>query len=183
VTALRRLSCPGLQFFRGVEVQDGKRRSDGGGRGALHFHVLIRSSVPLDELQVQDLALSAGFGCVLDLQEVRSVQQAAAYASKYVSKSADEREDVPWTVEFLDEDTGELEQVHTFATYRAWSASKDWGVTIRELKAVAAEQARKRAEALRAAWAGVPELEELGDVPGGCLAPPGAAEEVCHGAV
>ena len=97
-----RRAYPGLEFFRGVEVQDGKRRRDGVGRGALHLHVLVRlpvGSFGLSLERLRDLAMSAGFGHSVDIRQSPDGQSSFAhYVSKYVGKACDEREVVPWHV-------------------------------------------------------------------------------------
>ncbi|QIX28917.1 hypothetical protein ncot_19405 (plasmid) [Nocardioides sp. JQ2195] len=128
-------------FAGAVETQE---------RGMLHRHVLVFVDSRLEHEEVQALALAAGYGCVLDLEPVRSADKAARYISKYVTKSASGRAVVPW--EKVDEDTGEL--IGKRATYRLWSSSRKWGVTMKEMKAAASAQARARANYLR-------ELENL----------------------
>ena len=78
---------------------------------------------------------------MVDVEPVRSVDKAARYISKYVTKSSGQRSVVPW--ERLDPETGEL--VGARATYRLWSSSRTWGVTMREIKSTQAAQARARA--------------------------------------
>jgi hypothetical protein len=148
---LRRLH-DGMQFLRTVEVQDGKRRRDGVGRGALHHHTLIWTpgAQSVDVLAAQDLAQAAGYGCVIDLVEVeRGSRRYAYYVSKYVTKSCDSRDEVPWMADVVDEVTGELLRLRSTATFRAWSSSQDFGPTMKALKLAAAMQARARAEQLR----------------------------------
>jgi hypothetical protein len=142
LTLLRRLS-PDLEFFRAAEVQR---------RGLLHQHVPLWSPVPLDPVEVQAAALAAGFGCVFDLQEVTSPQQVARYVGKYVSKSTDQREDVPWERLMIDPATGEVREVRTRPTYRSYSTSRTWGLTMRDCIA-AARRAAAISTALRAASA------------------------------
>lgn len=113
-------------------------------RGMLHRHVLLFSDGPLFFEEVQAQALAAGYGCIVDLEPVRSSAKAARYISKYVSKSSGERSQVAW--EHLDSDTGEV--IGKRATYRLWSSSRDWGVTMREIKATQTAQARARARYL-----------------------------------
>lgn len=113
-------------------------------RGMLHRHVLLFTDRELLHEEVQALALAAGYGCVLDLEPVKSVEKAARYIAKYVTKSSGERAAVPW--ERLDLETGEL--VGKRATYRLWSSSRRWGVTMREIRAAQSAQARARARYL-----------------------------------
>lgn len=114
-------------------------------RGMLHRHVLMFVSEALTFDEVQALALSAGYGCVLDLEPVRSADKAARYISKYVTKASADRTFVPW--ERLDHETGEL--VGKRPTYRLWSSSRRWGVTMREIRSAQSAQARQRALYLR----------------------------------
>lgn len=126
-------------------------------RGALHRHVVLFVEEYLDHQEVQELALAAGYGCVLDLEHLESPEKAARYLSKYVAKSASERHVVPWTAERVDTDTGEIYDVQVDPTYRLWSASRRWGVTMKDVRAAAGRQARQRAMYLREL------LDALGD--------------------
>lgn len=114
-------------------------------RGMLHRHVLMFVDGPMTFGEVQKLALAAGYGCVVDVEPVRSAAKAARYISKYVTKASTDRAVVPW--ERLDYDTGEVTGKR--ATYRLWSSSRRWGITMREIKATQAAQARQRAMYLR----------------------------------
>lgn len=155
-TSLSR-SAARLEFYRAAEVQDGSR--GGSARGALHHHVVIASAGSLEVLEVQALALAAGYGCVMDLQPVEvgaDLSDLAAYVSKrlagYVSKSSGEhRQEVPWRADVVDQETGEVRRLHTAPTYRTHSQSKGWGCTVKEVLAIYREQARRRAAALLAA--------------------------------
>ena len=111
----------------------------------LHRHVVLFVEDVLTFGEVQRLALAAGYGCVVDLEPVRSVEKAARYISKYVTKASTDRAAVPW--EGVDRRTGELVPIR--ARYRLWSSSRRWGVTMREIRAVQACQARQRAMYLR----------------------------------
>jgi hypothetical protein len=123
-------------YFRAVECQDGKRSVDGCGRMALHFHVLIRTQVSLSAKDLQKMAKDNGFGHELKLQPLAAGSRALArYVSKYVTKSCNERDDVPWLVdEELVDDEGELTgitvKVPGRPTFRTWSQSKNWGTTM-----------------------------------------------------
>jgi len=131
--ALRRL-YPGCEFFRAVEPQE---------RGALHLHVIIWTPIPLVLKDAQALALAAGFGCVIDYREALAGDTGAAvYVSKYVTKSTDQRADVPWDV--LDQETGEVEAVKD-ARYRTWSCSGGWGMSMKIVEAGIRDAARARA--------------------------------------
>lgn len=127
-------------YFRAVEVQDGKRREDAAGRGALHLHVLVRSDYVMSDRTLRKLAVDAGFGHSLTLDELApGSRKAAHYVSKYVSKSCDMRDDVPWLVEDLDPVTGETIE-KTVPTFRTWSQSRAWGKSMRELRLIARQK-------------------------------------------
>jgi hypothetical protein len=132
LTALRRRYA-GLEFWRGVEVQD---------RGALHDHALIWSPTPMSKPDLRRLAVAAGFGHQVDLQELDPhSRKAAYYVSKYVSKATDARADVPW--QLVDASTGEL--VVGPGRYRTWSMSRGWGDTMAGVRAQARAHARSAA--------------------------------------
>lgn len=139
VQDLRRELGDKVEYFAAKEVQR---------RGALHFHVLVRSSdgrpVALSGGVLRALAIRHGFGHSVDVQPV--APNHAAYVSKYVSKSADARHRVPWkgwghrTHRDLDRATGEVTEVRTRVrtfdpTYRTWSASRGWGRSMAEVRA------------------------------------------------
>lgn len=125
-------------------------------RGMLHRHLVVFVSEDLGFDEVQNLALAAGYGCVLDIEPLQSAQKAGRYLSKYVTKSTGERPEVAWSVVKVDQDTGELVDRAAPATFRLWSASHSWGVTMKQIKDTARAQASARARYLR-------ELEELLD--------------------
>lgn len=131
-----------LEYLRAVEIQR---------RGALHLHVLMWSPAPLDERAMRKKAVRVGFGHEVDIAYVKpGSRKHAYYVAKYVTKACDQRDDVPWTVDELDEETGELRPLHTVASYRTWSSSQGWGLTMKEVRrvcrqAVQASQARHRA--------------------------------------
>lgn len=129
---------PGVEFFRAVETQE---------RGALHLHVIVWTPVPFDLRDVQPLAVAAGFGCVIDYEPAKAGDtRQAAYVSKYVTKSTDQRRETPWDV--VDRETGEVEAVKD-ARYRVWSSSRGWGMTMKVVEAGIRDAARVRAAALR----------------------------------
>jgi hypothetical protein len=117
-------------------------------RGLLHRHVVMFVDQALEFAEVQALALAAGYGCVLDVEPLTSPQKAARYVAKYVTKSTAERAEVPWTRVEVDTDTGEVSEVDVRATYRLWSSSQRWGVTMKQLRQVARLQAAARARYL-----------------------------------
>lgn len=131
---------PGLKFIRGVEVQDGRR--GGRGRGALHDHAIIWTPDDVDLAVIQALALRAGFGCVIHYAPCEpGSRRAAYYIAKYVTKACDSRDLVPWLK--VDPSTGEI--LSDRATYRTWSMSRDWGLTMREVRQLVADQAARTA--------------------------------------
>lgn len=135
--ALRR-DYPGMQFFRCVEVQE---------RGALHDHLLIVSATPLDLDRVRELAIRSGFGHGTDLRPIGNRKLGAAmYASKYVSKACDSREEVPWAGDVVNEETGEIFRGEVHASYRTWSSSTSWGLSMKELRARISECMRHNEE-------------------------------------
>jgi hypothetical protein len=113
-------------------------------RGMLHRHVLVFVDDVMLHEEVQALAIAAGYGCVVDVEPVRSAEKAARYISKYVTKASSDRAVVPW--ERLDLDTGEI--VGRRARYRLWSSSRTWGVTMLEVRQAQSAQARARARYL-----------------------------------
>lgn len=136
------------RYFRAVEVQDGTRRDDGIGRGALHLHALLWSPRQLDERTVRRLAVAAGFGhsLRLDLVDVRSAAVAQYVTKKiagYVTKSSDARDDVPWIGQYIDYETGELLTGRTAARYRTWSQSQDWGTSMALIRRAAMDKAKQ----------------------------------------
>jgi hypothetical protein len=112
-------------YFKATEAQH---------RGALHVHVLVRvrAGVVVTDRMVDELqraALAEGFGHVLDVEVVES-HRAAGYVAKYVSKGSNDRPDVPWSREHAT-----FGRLRTTATYRTWTASRDWPWTMRGLVA------------------------------------------------
>lgn len=141
-TRLRRELAPGMEYMRGCEVQDGKRLAGAdAGRMGLHDHLLIRSTVPLDLREVRALAIAAGFGHEVKLVPVTpGSKREGYYVSKYITKSADARREVPWVADVVDLETGELfEGVSVPGRYRTWSCSRQWGMTMVDVKRAAYE--------------------------------------------
>ena len=134
-----------VQYGKGAEVQD---------RGALHFHLMIRTDALLDVVTVRRIAIEVGFGHSVDLDclkpipgtndikvcsprkkgkdfshmetEIR-VHWAAYYCSKYVSKACDDRATLQWV-------DGQGEIVSGQGRYRTWTASRCWGLSMKALK-------------------------------------------------
>jgi hypothetical protein len=97
------------------------------------------------------MALAAGFGCNLKLDVVQPGSRAHTYyLSKYVTKTADARAEVPWIADVCDEDTGELVPMQTDPTFRGWSQSRGFGITVKALKAHYQASAAAAADRLRA---------------------------------
>lgn len=138
-TALRR-DVPGLEFFRGVEVQT---------RGALHDHAMVWSPVPLKKSRVREIAMAAGFGHSVDLAPAPAgSKRAAYYVSKYVTKATDARDQVPWWGQVIDYDTGEVTEDIVPGRYRTWSMSRGWGLTMRAVRAEARAKIAEREAAM-----------------------------------
>lgn len=134
-TSLRR-DYPGVEYFRGVEVQ---------GRGALHDHAMVWSPVPLRLRDVRARAMAAGFGHSVDLAPAPAgSRRAAYYVAKYVTKATDSRADVPWLREVVDVATGEVTGLRP-GRYRTWSMSRGWGDSMATVRARAAAYASARA--------------------------------------
>lgn len=158
ITALRRGECNvsgkrgkerfvDVQYFGGVETQDGKRKRNGFGRHALHDHLIVvfDRDVQLSTSAVKRVAMRLGFGHEVDVQvfnadshEVRqelSKQDAgkiAAYAGKvshYVSKACDERADVPWP-----DDPSRPKGKAKGYCWRSWTRSRSWACTMAEVR-------------------------------------------------
>jgi hypothetical protein len=147
---LRRLMVNDLQYFKAAETQR---------RGALHFHVLIRSAsdrrtLALDKGVLRSLAVKHGFGHEVDVQAVEPRHW--GYVAKYASKAAGDRPDVPWRgkrwvgghrfTDEVDKVSGEVvrvrvgnterRQVESWrATYRTWSCSRRFGDTMAYVRA------------------------------------------------
>lgn len=162
-------------YFRATEVQDGKRRADGVGRGALHFHVILRSAHKLATPTVRQLAIEAGFGHEIKLDPLQpGSQKAASYVAKYVTKSADQRELVPWQrLEPVawDEDSGEVLEVAMVPaapTFRTWSQSRSWGTSMKAIRDVARRkwEESQRARETESGPAGPPSDSPGPDPPG-----------------
>jgi hypothetical protein len=135
-TVLRR-DIPDLEYLRAVEVQ---------GRGALHDHAIMWSPVPLTVLRIRPIAIRAGFGHSVDVAPIDpGSRKAAYYVGKYVTKSCDSREDVPWMADVIDCETGEVTRRNVSGRYRTWSSSRQWGITMKEVRALLAAAAARRA--------------------------------------
>jgi hypothetical protein len=123
IEQLRRETGVQLQYFRGAEVQK---------RGALHFHVMIRlprsHGVVLSEAQIKRIAIAYGFGHEMKLDAVTD-RKAAGYVAKYVAKSCTDRQRMPW----VHRRTGEVTNGN--GRYRPWTSSREWGQTMKDVRA------------------------------------------------
>jgi len=127
-----------VQFVGAVETQK---------RGLLHRHVVMFSDQPLHHADVQALAVDAGYGCVLDLEPLQSFGKVSRYLTKYVAKGSSDRPQVPWMRWVVDRQTGEM-ALRKRPTYRLWSSSQRWGITMKQIKSEQGAQARARARYL-----------------------------------
>jgi hypothetical protein len=160
-------------YFRAVEVQE---------RGVLHEHLVLIVDRPLLvdvklRAAVRKLAIAHGYGHQLDLRVAepkveahgmgdRTPRLLAWYVSKYVSKSVDERPNVPWRrwdqgndVELVEvyEPTGEIlshEPIRRGSprSYRTWTCSQDWGCSLGLVKRAQREWWRVMTEAQQQDW-------------------------------
>lgn len=110
-------------------------------RGLIHLHTLVRSSCNLvaSTEKLRTLAIAHGFGHELELTECDV--RAAGYLTKYVTKFADQRNEVEW----LDRATGEV--VRSRPRMRTWTASRHWGTTMAAVKLAQQMYARALAAA------------------------------------
>jgi hypothetical protein len=117
------------------------------------------------------MAIGYGFGHELDLAPITpGSRKHAYYVAKYVTKACDSRDLVPWRSDVVDIETGEIRRLHTVASYRTWSASHGWGLTMSEVRAICA-----RAAAWKAAKQPGGESKDVGYVLAGRLGPDVAA--------
>jgi hypothetical protein len=174
--ALRRsgLLGPDLQYGRAVETQQ---------RGALHEHVLVRSSVvvrstPQLLAEVRSLAIEHGYGHEVRIDrpavsEDGRARLAAWYAAKYVSKATDDRASIPWERRpvLVDVETGEVVK-ESPATYKTWTASRGWGCSMKQVRAAQRLWARSGVDIVSLAAAGSPPTVERPQVVARSGAPP-----------
>jgi hypothetical protein len=155
LTALRRGEASKLQdgkrrhlkieYFGGVEAQDGKR--GGSGRMALHDHLICVADrgVTFSASAVRKLAIAHGFGheLVVDVLPLDGAkhEKAARYCGKiaaYVGKACDERALVPWRA------AGE--DPHKGRQWRAWTRSRGWACSMAEVRG---RRRQQRADSMR----------------------------------
>ena len=133
-----------FEYFRAAEAQQ---------RGALHFHVLIRVTKgrKISKARLRRLAMHHGFGHEVDIQQVGTGEdlesklaeapRASYYPAKYCTKSASEREAVP----YVHPTTGEVGP----GRWRTWTCSRGWGSSLRQVKRDQYEWWRRQREADR----------------------------------
>ncbi len=138
MTCLRRDLNDHLQYFGSWEHQQ---------RDVLHRHFLMRTNRPTPTDRVEQAVKAGakrwGFGTQLTVEaiSVETAQEKCAYLAKYSSKTVDDVDGRP----VLDVRTGEIKDTRGF---RAWSASRQWGETMKSVKdrqrcfAIAASGAR-----------------------------------------
>jgi hypothetical protein len=131
-----------------VEVQDGKRRADGIGRGALHQHFILVTDKSVDVEWLHGQALLAGFGCVMDIDPVERGRTSPGYLCKYVSKGCASTNEIPWVA--VDDDGVTLKDDPYKPTYRTYSQSANWRCTMAEVIDVARAAANRHAATLAA---------------------------------
>lgn len=120
-------------------------------RGVLHRHFLMRSERPTTERRVRAAVRGAarrwGFGSQYDVRSIAGgAAREIAYVAKYASKTVDSIDGR----RVLDVRTGELKCSRGF---RAWSASRSWGDTMRVVKARQCAYARASGQPVASASA------------------------------
>jgi hypothetical protein len=123
MTYLRRRLGEQVQYCGVWEYQD---------RGVLHRHFLMRVERPTTDRRVRAAVRGAArrweFGTQYDVQSITGdAARQVWYVAKYAAKTADAIDGRP----SLDVRTGELRETRGF---RAWSASRQWGDTMRSVK-------------------------------------------------
>jgi hypothetical protein len=159
ITEMRRLYGSDLQYYKATEVQWRKRAS---GHAVLHQHIILRRedgqswSVTAAWFErLRAMAVTYGYGHILDVQIVEAPEgdkdalalyatKLAGYTAKTISEASDLRQMVPWR--------SKDGQVAPRGGYRTWTASRQWGARMAEIKAAyvarALHAARLRAAAL-----------------------------------
>ena len=122
MTDIRRRFDPRAQYSKANEVQR---------RGLMHLHVIVRTTTDLLRVcrEIAAIAQAYEFGPECDVKLCD--QGASWYLAKYAAKTADERQWVPWP---------DRDGVVTLGAprMRAWSTSRGWGLTMKELRALQA---------------------------------------------
>jgi hypothetical protein len=123
MTYLRRRIGEQVQYCGVWEYQE---------RGVLHRHFLLRVERPTSEKRVKAAVRGAarrwGFGSQLDVKSITGdCAREVWYVAKYAAKTVDAVDGRP----VLDVRTGEMKETRGF---RAWSASREWGDTMKAVK-------------------------------------------------
>jgi hypothetical protein len=123
MTYVRRRIGEQVQYFGSWEDQD---------RGVLHRHFLLRVDRPISEKRVRAAVRGAArrwdFGTQLKVDAISGESaRECSYLAKYAAKTVDAVDGR--TV--LDVRTGELKDTRGF---RAWSASRHWGESMKSVK-------------------------------------------------
>jgi len=125
---------------------------EGQRRGALHGHWVVRRTdgkpLQLKTVDVRSLAIRHGFGHSVDVRRVgtskhggsksRTARGAAFYVSKYVSKTADGRDEIRWPAAEQKEGVPYRRAVWRG---RTWTCSRGWGSSMAEQRALARARA------------------------------------------
>jgi len=124
----RRAKVP-LTYFQAREVHRG---------GLLHLHLILCRSdgkpLMLKQKDLKHLALAHGFGHSFKSRRIDSHVLASEYVAKYVAKSVDSRAAVDWR-----DDEGR----RVPGRFRAWTSARNYGLTMREIKAKARDRFRQ----------------------------------------
>jgi hypothetical protein len=123
MTYLRRRIGEQVQYCGVWEYQD---------RGVLHRHFLLRVERPISDKRVRAAVRGAArrweFGTQFDVQSITGdCARQVWYVAKYAAKTVDAVDGRP----VLDVRTGEIKDTRGF---RAWSASRQWGDTMKSVK-------------------------------------------------
>jgi hypothetical protein len=123
MTYLRRRLGEEVQYCGVWEYQE---------RGVLHRHFLLRIERPTTEKRVMAAVRGAarrwGFGTEYTVESITGdCARQVSYVAKYAAKTVDAVDGRP----VLDVRTGEMKETRGF---RAWSASRQWGETMKAVK-------------------------------------------------
>lgn len=101
-----------FEYFRAVEVQE---------RGLLHYHLVIKvkSAAVWNQSVCRRLATKHAFGSQVKLDMRPALEKLGGYLAKYVSKSVSERRSAP---------------MPEGKTWRVYSASRNWGMTMAQIR-------------------------------------------------
>lgn len=140
ITDLRRVLGVDVQYCGSWETQV---------RGVLHRHVLVWAPGVTEKLfrrESRRIAIRLGFGRQYDVRplsgsDTKELAMVAGYIASYVTKCGDE------LATCINPRTGEIVQ----GSYRRWSASRKWGVTMGQIRAERVQWVMERATASSAA--------------------------------